>query len=362
MRAKFVIVSLLLLYLIGWSFGASLNRPSEGDIADVVDGVVGASPNGKVNLRGPSKGGVVRTPRGIVDVRGLPLTPPPRMEMGCSCICGPVMAVECNICDVCDPNMFVGQGNGVVSEFELIKRTLPHIPVEYANWLIYMDQWTVNFVIRHHYDLPSLIIHAQADTLAHIISNVPDFSEMLAQMHPNVILTVFQRMPYPCKYLQGIRREAAEMIVNKMVGLSHCLPTTTTPTWTTTTATPTPTTTTTTTPTTSTPAPGARSTTATVSKAPVDVLSLFKKEELDYMTAKVPRIKALLAKAVPEAVRISRIIHSNLKVLVDDLSEDFLEFLNTPGLAKLKTSTIHAILKILGEDDLAINALADLFA
>nr|CUU98387.1 hypothetical transcript [Hymenolepis microstoma] len=382
MRVKFVIVSLSLLYLIGWSFGVSLNHLSNGDIVesggkmyevvDAVDGGGGGLSVDELEFGGLSKDDVVETSRGIIeivddiaDVQDLAQMPPPPMEMGCSCTCDPIMDAVCILCEFCDPNMVIWQENEASSNFEHIVRTLPHIPVEYVDWLMYMNPRAVNFVIHHHHDAASLITHAQAGTLAHIISSVADFPEILARMHPNDIVTVFQRIPYPCEYLRGIRREAAETIIGKIGYFSHCLPKTTTTTTTAITTTTT-STTTTTTPTT-TPEPGNATTPSKVpetaaSKASVDVDSLFTKEELDYMTAKVPRMKALLAKAVPEAVRIARIIHSDLKQLVDDLSDDFLNFLNTPGLAQLETANIHSVLKDMAKDDLAINAIADLFA
>lgn len=340
MKVKFVIVSLLLFYLIGLSFGVHLSGLSKGDIVETNDEIYEIEED-------------------TIGEEDIPLMPSFPMEMGCSCTCDPLVDGQCILCEGCGADMFIGQGCEGVSDAELIVQTLPHIPIGYADWLMYMNPLLVNFVIHHHHDVASLVATAQTETLAHIVSSVPDFSEVLALMHPHVILTVFQQIPHPCEYLQSIRREDAEMIVHKIGYFSHCLPKTTTTT----------TSTTGTTTTSSTTTPGPESTIANpevsepaASTAPIDVESVFTKEELDYMATKVPQIKALLSKAIPEAVHTARIIHSDLKKIFDDLGEDFIKFLNSPNLVRMKTETLHVLLKSMGKNNLAINAFAEFFA
>nr|CDS30326.2 hypothetical protein HmN_000274400 [Hymenolepis microstoma] len=120
---------------------------------------------------------------------------------------------------------------------------------------------TVRHIIESHYDLAYLVTSAQPDTLVYIPSISPNFSKYLSKMSSHATCTFLHKIPYPCEYLQSIRRVDAENVVYKVPMFEECLPTT--------------------------------GTTEATYRPPADVDSLFKGEELEQMTAELPDIRSI---------------------------------------------------------------------
>ncbi|KAM7532525.1 hypothetical protein Aperf_G00000105550 [Anoplocephala perfoliata] len=231
---------------------------------------------------------------------------------------------------------------------EVVVETLPNIPFDLADTLIYMQPELVNFVIESHFDLASLVAAVQTETLEYITVSAPNFAKHLSKMHPQAIYFILSKMPFPCQYIQSLKYDVAEAIVLKVPLFRQCgLPRTTT------TRAPTTTTTTTTTTTQATP-------------EAADVESMFTKNEVEKMMAKVPEIKKLLVKVNPQRLTGLRTVYPHFMDLFNQLSEKFITFLSGTFLKHFNPKNMDR--KILGEmfmvmagEDVPMQMFAGLF-
>ncbi|VUZ46388.1 unnamed protein product [Hymenolepis diminuta] len=247
----------------------------------------------------------------------------------CCCDCDFSVTYYCRLCAECCC--------AAPTIAEILVRTMPDIPIDLADALIFMQPNIVRHIIESHYDLASLVICAHSDTLAYIITSTPDFSKYLSGMSPYAIYTILHKIPFPCEYLQSIERISAETIAHKVPMFDECLPeismTTTAPTE-----------------------------TEITSVSPIDIDSLFEEEELEQMTAKLPNIKKYLGKVDPDALISLLNSYPDFMTFFNNLDQNFIEFLNMLNPDELVSTDLHGIFLEIAGDDTAIQTFGNLFA
>ncbi|KAM7541873.1 hypothetical protein Aperf_G00000001434 [Anoplocephala perfoliata] len=230
---------------------------------------------------------------------------------------------------------------------EVVVETLPNIPLDLADTLIHMQPELVNFVIESHLDLASLVAAVQTETLEYITVSAPNFAKHLSQMHPQAIYIILSKMPFPCQYIQSLEYDVAEAIVLKVPLFSQCgllrtttirAPVTTTTTTTTTQATP----------------------------EAADVESMFTKNEVEKMMAKVPEIKKLLVKVNPQRLTCLRTVYPDFMDLFNQLSEKFITFLSGTFLKhfnpkNMERKTLGEMFMVMAGEDVPMQMFAGLF-
>ncbi|VDN98620.1 unnamed protein product [Rodentolepis nana] len=248
-----------------------------------------------------------------------------KVTKDCTCDCFPTVSYYCMLCQT--------DSFSVPTKAEVLIRAMPHIPIDLADTLVFMQPDTVRYVIESHYDLAALVTEAQPDTLVYILSSAPNFSKYLSKMSPHAINTFLHKIPYPCKYLQSIKRVYAEKVVYKVPIFWECLSKTANPTLTTTTE-----------------------ANELTSQPPADVAYHFEKEEWEQMTANWPDTKKYLRKGLNS--KMGNYYFTSMVLSLPNLSEVFsrlkpyiisriFERITYPDrlLSQLDANTARAVLK-----------------
>ncbi|KAM7542886.1 hypothetical protein Aperf_G00000001443 [Anoplocephala perfoliata] len=211
---------------------------------------------------------------------------------------------------------------------DVVVETLPNIPLDLADTLIHMQPELVNFVIESHRDLASLVAACTQLRKA----SVQDASSSHLH-HP---------LEDACQYIQSLEYDVAEAIVLKVPLFSQCgLPRTTT-----------------------TRAPVTTTTTTTTTQATpeaADVESMFTKNEVEKMMAKVPEIKKLLVKVNPQRLTGLRTVYPDFMDLFNRLSEKFITFLKNFNAKLMDSKTLGEVFTVMAGEDVPMQMFAGLF-
>ncbi|VDL58802.1 unnamed protein product, partial [Hymenolepis diminuta] len=71
-----------------------------------------------------------------------------------------------------------------------IFESIPNIPVELINLIVYKDLEFLEFIVKKHDNIEGLVRHMDPPTLQHFCQNVPSFGIIVGQLDPEVLETL----------------------------------------------------------------------------------------------------------------------------------------------------------------------------
>lgn len=215
-------------------------------------------------------------------------------------------------------------------------------PVSYADGLYGIDLITLHQVIRNYTNLPALLCRMKPETFNYVLSNAPFVTEYIVDMKAREQAIILTKMTYPCVYLQSINLEYAKIIINNLPAYASCisLPETTVST------------------TTTTPIPDTEPSTW----EPIQVETVFTKEELEKMSEKVPNIGEILSKINPRKIGPMRIVFPNFLTLFNELDDEFINALNKVDFSNMTPNTRSKLIWSLAGKNIAVEIFGTLMA
>nr|CDS30325.1 hypothetical protein HmN_000274300 [Hymenolepis microstoma] len=226
---------------------------------------------------------------------------------------------------------------------KVIRSNLLNFPISYADGLYGIDVLTLHNIIDNHRDFSALLCRMRPETFNYVLTNAPFVTERIAKMTAGEQAQILSKMAYPCVYLQNINLDYARVIIKNLPEYAACVsfPETTV----------------------SAITPAAPKTLAeATSWEPLQVESVFTKEELENMSKKVPNIREILSKVNPKKIEPMRSVFPDFMVLFNEFDDKFINALNTIDFASMTPKARSELILSMAKKNTAVEIFGTLMA
>nr|CDS27617.1 expressed protein [Hymenolepis microstoma] len=103
-----------------------------------------------------------------------------------------------------------------------ILRVMPHIDLNFANVLFFVEPGFARYIIKKHMDLPNLLFYMDEPVLYKMIGTVPNLDNRISGFTPVEISNVFCRVYDQCHFMEKFSKKSQDTIIFKVKYLKHC--------------------------------------------------------------------------------------------------------------------------------------------
>ncbi|VDO02346.1 unnamed protein product [Rodentolepis nana] len=103
-----------------------------------------------------------------------------------------------------------------------ILRIMPHIDLNFANVLFFVEPGFARYIINKHMDLPNLLFYMDEPVLYKMMDTVPNLESRISGFTPVEISNVFCRVHNQCHFMDRFSKKSQDIIIFKVKYLKHC--------------------------------------------------------------------------------------------------------------------------------------------